>query len=123
MLRRKAEGGRRKAEGGRRKAEGPPVNRQPRGQLVSPASGRSGLPFARHGRVNSRPATAGKRGSAAARLSGHKNIIRIFWVKLFVARFLSDFKESEAVCVNYFCAVVPFWEWGVFQRKRCSRES
>jgi hypothetical protein len=43
-------------------------------------------------------------------LSGHKNIIRIFWVKLFVARFWSDFKEWEAVCVNYFCGVVPFWE-------------
>jgi hypothetical protein len=31
-------------------------------------------------------------------------------VKLFVARFWSDCKESEAVCVNYFCEVVPFWE-------------
>jgi hypothetical protein len=29
-------------------------------------------------------------------------------VKLFVARFWSDFKESEAVCANYFCEVVPF---------------
>jgi hypothetical protein len=46
------------------------------------------------------------------RLSGHKNIIRIFWVKLFVARFWSDFKEWEAVCMNYFCEVVPFWERG-----------
>jgi hypothetical protein len=33
-------------------------------------------------------------------------------VKLFVARFWSDIKEWEAVCVNYFCAVVPFWELG-----------
>jgi hypothetical protein len=33
-------------------------------------------------------------------------------VKLFVARFWSDFKEWEAVCANYFCAGVPFWEWG-----------
>jgi hypothetical protein len=34
-------------------------------------------------------------------------------VKLFVARFWSDFKEWEAVCVNYFCEVVPFWERSV----------
>jgi hypothetical protein len=44
------------------------------------------------------------------RLSGHKNIIRIFWVKLFVARFWSDFKEWSTVCANYFCGAVPFWE-------------
>jgi len=44
------------------------------------------------------------------RLSGHKNIIRIFWVKLFVARFWRNFKEWEAVCVNFFCKGVPFWE-------------
>jgi hypothetical protein len=61
-------------------------------------------------------ATAGKLASASGRtsalapLSGHKNIIRLFWVKLFVARFWRDFKESEAVCVNYFCEAVPFWE-------------
>ena len=32
-------------------------------------------------------------------------------MKLFVARFWSDFKESEAVCLKYFCEAVPFWEW------------
>ena len=31
-------------------------------------------------------------------------------MKLFVARFWRDFKEWEAVCANYFCEVVPFWE-------------
>jgi len=75
-------------------------------------------PFARHGRVNSRPATADKlatasrRGSALAPFVGAQKYYRIFWVKLFVARFWHDIKEWEAVCVNYFCEVVPFWEWG-----------
>jgi hypothetical protein len=58
-------------------------------------------------------ASAGKltrRSFVLAPFSGHKNIIRIFWVKLFVARFWRDFKEPEAVCVNYFCESVPFWE-------------
>jgi hypothetical protein len=54
-------------------------------------------------------ATAGKLASASGRtsalapLSGHKNIIRLFWVKLFVARFWREFKEWEAVCAKYFC--------------------
>jgi hypothetical protein len=56
------------------------------------------------------PTSVGRRSFAWPRLSGHKNIIRIFWVKLLVARFWSDFKESCAVCVIYFCKAVPFWE-------------
>jgi len=32
-------------------------------------------------------------------------------MKLFVAQFCGDFKESEAVCVNYFFEAVPFWEY------------
>jgi hypothetical protein len=63
-------------------------------------------PFAKALRMN----PFGIHTSALAPLSGHKNIIRIFWVKLFVARFWSDFKESEAVYANYFCEPVPFWE-------------
>jgi hypothetical protein len=37
-------------------------------------------------------------------------------VKFFVARFWTDFKESEAVCANYFCAEFRFgneWDHGV----------
>ena len=45
-------------------------------------------------------------------MSGHKNIIRIFWVKLFVARFWSDCKEWEAVCVKYFCEKFRFGNEG-----------
>jgi hypothetical protein len=71
------------------------------------------------------PASAGKlakRTPALAPLSGHKNIIRIFWVKLFVARFWCDFKEWEAVCVNYFCEKFRFGNEGK-SRRECRQES
>jgi len=44
-------------------------------------------PFAKALRMN----PFGIHTSALAPLSGHKNIIGIFWVKLFVARFWRDF--------------------------------
>ena len=46
-------------------------------------------------------------------------------MKLFVARFWRDFKESEAVYVNYFYEAVPFWECAVetvAEFNRCQQE-